>query len=364
MRGAVLQGFCLRQQGKYAILCVILYEIRERDDGEMAFSEKLNGYWEEGYHYYMEFRDDRLTMREYRRKIILETTVHYDAEALDRGEETEIVPADPVFDRWPSGETAMEIRSLRWVDGELKMLENYTIMGEKEYTLRKVDGGPFRHIRIRDEEILPKLRGKWKEWTHSGPGGTLAIEGNALSWEGVGGGKIHAVSYDYDPGKVWLVPEDLTESGFGAFNDVEVRGNMLVTGLIVMDMSMPSSVFARAEDLDSIEVPESAKAAPRSTMGPAAFRMDTAAGVFLGMMNPSFGGMNPAWPAAKQKENPYVDPKPRFCISCGFRIDSETARFCPSCGQKQEGRGKYCPDCGHELEREDLKFCTECGGKL
>ena len=51
-------------------------------------------------------------------------------------------------------------------------------------------------------------------------------------------------------------------------------------------------------------------------------------------------------------------------IAVGFRIDSETARFCPSCGQKQEGRGKYCPDCGHELEREDLKFCTECGGKL
>ena len=41
----------------------------------MAYSEKLNGYWEEGYHYYMEFRDEKLTMREYRRKIVLETTV-------------------------------------------------------------------------------------------------------------------------------------------------------------------------------------------------------------------------------------------------------------------------------------------------
>ena len=30
----------------------------------MPYSEKLNGYWEEGYHYYMEFRDEKLTMRE------------------------------------------------------------------------------------------------------------------------------------------------------------------------------------------------------------------------------------------------------------------------------------------------------------
>ena len=95
----------------------------------MGYSEKLNGYWEEGYHYYMEFRDDKLTMREYRRKVILETTVSYDAAALDRGEETEIVPADPVFDRWPDGRMAMEIRSLRYVGGELKLLEYYTIMG-------------------------------------------------------------------------------------------------------------------------------------------------------------------------------------------------------------------------------------------
>ncbi len=319
----------------------------------MGYSEKLNGYWEEGYHYYMEFRDEKLTMREYRRKIILETKVRYDAEALDRGEETEIIPEDPVFDRWPSGETAMEIRSLRWVDGELKMLENYTIMGEKEYTLRKVDGGPFRHIRIRDEEMLPALRGKWKEWTRSGPGRTLTIEGNSLSWESIGGGRIHAVSYDYDPGKVWLVPEDLTESGFGAFNDVEVRGNMLVTGLRVMDMSMPSSVFAREEDLDSIEVPESAKAAPRSTMGPAAFPQSPMTG-FMGMADMAMMQMKNAGIPAE---------KTRYCVWCGKELLSG-AKFCQECGGKQEGRGKYCPDCGHELENPASKYCPECGDKL
>ena len=332
----------------------------------MAYSEKLNGYWEEGYHYYMEFRDEKLTMRECRRKVILETTVSYDAEALDRGEETEIVPADPVFDRWPDGEPAMEIRSLRYVGGELKMLEYYTIMGEKEYTLKKTEGDPFRHIRIRDEEILPKLRGKWKERTSKGPGRTLTIEGNSLSWAGVGGGKIHAVSYDYAPAKVWLVPEDLTESGFAAFNNVEVRGNMLVTGLIVMDMSMPSTVFAREEGLESIEVPDSAKAAPQSTMIPALFTQTLSGPVtgFLRMSDPPFGGMTMGGMEQKQTEHSYVDPPPRFCLFCGLRIGSEKAKFCMHCGRKQEGRGKYCPRCGHELESEALKFCTECGNKL
>ena len=341
----------------------------------MAYSEKLNGYWEEGYHYYMEFRDEKLTMREYRRKIILETTVRYDAEALDRGEETEIIPADPVFDRWPSGKMAMEIRSLRYVGGELKLLEYYTIMGEKEYTLKKVDGGPFRHIRIRDEEVLPRLRGTWLDWRawQNGKRSALTIQGNTLSWGVFGGGKIHAVSYDYAPEKVWLVPEDLTESGFGGFNDVEVRGNMLVTGLIVMDMSMPSSVFAREEDLDTIQVPESAKAAPRSTMGPAV--MMTSAppafgpvGGFMGMGTP-FGGigqMNQTMTGAqKDMGGKAAEKKLRYCAGCGRPNYEAEAKFCPDCGHRlEERKGSFCPDCGYKLEREDLKFCPECGSKL
>ena len=328
----------------------------------MAYSEKLNGYWEEGYHYYMEFRDEKLTMREYRRKIILETTVSYDGEALDRGEETEIIPADPVFDRWPDGEPAMEIRSLRYAGGELKMLEYYTIMGEKEYTLKKVEGGPFRHIRIRDEEVLPKLQGLWREWRPSGGGSALTIQGNTLSWEG-GGGKIHAISRDYAPEKILLVPEDLTESDFGAFCEVEVRGHMLMTRRIVMDMSVPSSVFAREEELDSIEVPESAKTAPRSTMGPAAIMsspmFSKPAENFLGMGS-AFGGMGQALTQTQKAE----EKKPRYCAGCGKPIYTAEAKFCPDCGHKLEDRkGAYCPECGYKPE-EGLRFCPNCGSKL
>ena len=33
----------------------------------MKYSDKLNGFWEEGYHYYIEIRDGRMTVRGYRR---------------------------------------------------------------------------------------------------------------------------------------------------------------------------------------------------------------------------------------------------------------------------------------------------------
>ena len=29
----------------------------------MEYSDKLNGFWEEGYHFYFEIRDDKLTVR-------------------------------------------------------------------------------------------------------------------------------------------------------------------------------------------------------------------------------------------------------------------------------------------------------------
>ena len=338
----------------------------------MAYSEKLNGYWEEGYHYYMEFRDEKLTMREYRRKIILETTVRYDAEALDRGEETEIIPADPVFARWPSGEMSMEIRSLRYVGGELKLLKYYTIMGEKEYTLRKVDGGPFRHIYIRDEEVLPRLQGKWKVRTANRIDRPLTIQGNSLRWDILGGGRIHAVSYDYAPEKTWLVPEDLTESGFGGFDNVEVRGNMLVTRLIVSDMSVPPTVFGREEDMDSIELPDSAKAAPRSAMGPAVLMtsappVSDPVGGFLGIGSLLDGMAQTNQTLAETQKDmggKAAEKKPRYCAGCGRPIYEAGAKFCPECGHRlEERKGSFCPDCGYKLE-EGLRFCPNCGSKL
>ena len=130
----------------------------------MKYSDKLDGFWEEGYHYYLEFRGKRLTVRDYRRAVALETTVGYDADAIERGESAVISLADNVLSRTAKGEPFTMIRELRFEDGELKMLYYYTIMGETLYTLKKVDHGPFDHIIIRDAEFLDRLQGEWIEW--------------------------------------------------------------------------------------------------------------------------------------------------------------------------------------------------------
>ena len=278
----------------------------------MKYSEKLNGYWEEGYHYYLEFRNECLTVRGYDRGIRLETTVSYDADRLDSGEKTVISLADNVLSRTYDGEIMSEIKELAYENGGIRFLYNYTIMGETLYTLTKKDEGPFSHIIIRDEEFIDKLQGKWEQWTKSGTGGSpMIIEGNTVSWAG-GGGKFHVVSYRYDKESVYLVPENLTSSEFNAFTKVTILPDMLTTTMMVCDMSMPLSVFARKEMLDKIEIPSGAMAAPRNTMVCESMRPEPAA---------AFMGMKP------------TDKNTRFCSSCGCRI-GDKAKYCPECGNK------------------------------
>ena len=153
---------------------------------EELIAEKLNGFWEEGYHYYIEIRDGRMTVRGYRRDVVLETEISYDADAVERGERTVITPKESVLSRDFEGKPFTMIKELAWESGELKFLYYYTIMGETLYTLKKTDRGPFDHIIIRDEEFLPKLQGEWVEWSRSGKSSnTLVIKGDRLSTFGI-----------------------------------------------------------------------------------------------------------------------------------------------------------------------------------
>ena len=131
----------------------------------MTYSKKLNGYWEEGYHYYLEFCDALLTVRGYDRAVQLETEISYDAEALERGERTVIQLKDKVLSRSLTGEMMTEIGELAWENGELEFLYHYPILGDTVYTLHKVDHGPFAHIILRDEEYMDKLTGFVKRHT-------------------------------------------------------------------------------------------------------------------------------------------------------------------------------------------------------
>ncbi len=278
----------------------------------------LNGYWEEGYHYYLEFRDGRLTVRGYRRNVLLETAATYDAAAAARGERTVIRLADNVLSRGADGQRMMEIRELSLEEnGELRLLEYYTVMGEKTYTLRKTDRGPFDHIRIRDGEFLPRLQGTWKKWPDGeGVFSVLTVSGNRLSAFGLESLPFHAVSFTYAPDKVFLVPEDLTKDDFGAFTRVEVLPEMLTATLMVCDMSMPLSVFARAADLGRITPPAAALRPAVNTM--TANRTDAVFSGLIGMRAPT----------------PPRAAGPKFCRECGAKFNGAPPKFCPDCGEK------------------------------
>lgn len=226
----------------------------------MKYSDKLNGFWEEGYHYYIEIRDAKMTVRDYRRSVALETKISYDAKAPERGERTVISPKDNVLSRDAYGKPFTMIRELAWENGELKMLYYYTIMGETLYTLKKVSNGPFDHIRIRDGEFQKSLQGEWIRWrADGGKDEVLRIKGDRLLLRGLDWEPFHVVSFNYSPDKVWIVPRDLTQQNFVSFTEFEVLPDMLTSREIIMDVNTPLSVFLREKDLGEVEIPAAAK---------------------------------------------------------------------------------------------------------
>ncbi len=234
----------------------------------MKCSDKLNGFWEEGYHYYFEIDKDKLTVRDYRRAITLVTRISYDADALERGETTLIKLDDNVLSRTASGEPFTMIRTLSYENGELKLLYYYTIMGETLYTLKKVDHGPFDHIKIRDEEFLKQLQGKWYKWNRNGDSNFyITIKGNNLSiFDAVE--PFHVVSYTYSPDKVMIIPENLIDQNFRGFTAFEVLPGMLTSRALITDVSVPLSVFVRKGNLKTVEVPYEATLPIVNTMVP------------------------------------------------------------------------------------------------
>ena len=222
----------------------------------MKYSDKLNGCWEEGYHYYLEFNNDKLTVRNYRRAISLVTKISYDADALERGEATPIKLDDNVLSRDGYGEPFTMVRTLTYENGELKLLYYYTIMGETLYTLKKVDHGPFDYIKIRDDEFMDQLQGKWYKWSKSrNPDFCIEIKKNKLFLYDEEGEPFHVVNYDGSPDRILIVPANLIDDNFRGYMKFEVYPGMLTSRELITDCSVPLSVFVRKEDLKTVEVP-------------------------------------------------------------------------------------------------------------
>lgn len=353
----------------------------------MEYSDKLNGYWEEGYHEYVEIRDDKITVRDYRKSIELETTISYDAAALERGERADITFENNVLSTNLMNEPMSWLEDVYYENGEIYYTHAYSFNDDwDKRKLHKVENGPFDNIIIRDDEFLDKLQGVWKEWVREDirdtvKGDDLVINGNSLSWGSFGGGKFHAVSYkgSYESEKVYLVPENLIDDNFSGFGRVEVKPDMLLTWRMVCDMSMPSTVFARAEMIDKIEIPESAKKTAVSTMMPTTPfpplpttpsplnpAIPTANN---GYMNSLFGmmDMNEVIKAQREATEKQLHAggtegfSDEVKESLGIKAASGgngsdqtneiTPKFCPHCGQdfRQNGHGKFCYNCGGAL---------------
>ncbi|MBR5059278.1 MAG: zinc ribbon domain-containing protein [Clostridia bacterium] len=358
-----------------------------------TFSDKLNGFWEEGYHYYVEIDNDTLTVRDYARRVMLVTKISYKAESIEKGERTPVILEDSVLSRDASGDPFTMIRTLDYEDGELRMLYYYTIMGETLYTLKKVDHGPFDHIIIRDDEYLEKLQGDWYKWGgDDGIFGKVTVKDDTITIMGQTYG-MHVVSYRYDKDSVYIVPSDLTESNFPSYTAFKVEPDRLTATMIVYDASMPLSVFARKDMLDKINVPEAAKRPMVSTMQyrPADTAMLAGMNGFLGMTGP---GENAG--TAGEKEDAFDDAAEN---GCGLRggeagpygetgrgpVDTDEAAPVPedapvpeadpvpetgneptvaSYGTANTTPRRFCPQCGHRLDAAVLRFCPDCGSRL
>lgn len=237
----------------------------------MRYSEKLNGYWEEGYHYYFEIENGKFTLRDASKRIVFTTTVKYDAKKLDNGEKTELEIGEKTLAKTYKGEPMWYITGLYYENGRIHMDTHYTITGDSSYDLYKVDHDPFYNFVILDKEYLPRIKGEWIQWSKNKDNkNKIVIKGNELRFlygnSVIDKRKIHVVAYRTNQNKVFINDEDLTVSGVGMFTPLDVEPDMLTGYETVCDMAMPLSVFARRDMLDKIEIPLAALREPRNTM--------------------------------------------------------------------------------------------------
>ena len=238
----------------------------------MARKMPLDGYWEEGYHYYLEIKGKKAVLRGYDKKIVFTTSIKYDAEKVEAGETAEITLGETVLSRTYKGEPMTWIREMRYENGVIVMEYTYTIMGDTTYTLKRTEHDPFYNMIVRDREILPKIQGLWLQWYKNGKneaGYGLRIRGRTLRYGTKDHDffkvKFHAVSYR-NGSDVFLCPESLTSTEFPGMTQIDVKENMLTSYDIVCDASVPLNVFLRKEDMGKVAVPPAAYAEIRSTM--------------------------------------------------------------------------------------------------
>ena len=237
----------------------------------MKYSDKLNGYWEEGYHYYFEIRGKSFTLRDASKRVVFETDVKYDAKKLESGEKTELKIGETTLARTYKGEPMWYITGLYYENGIIHMDTHYTITGDSSYDLHKVDHGPFYNLLVLDDKYLDMLQGEWVQWRPDGSkNSTVRIIKNEIRFLYNGSvldkANFHVIAYRSSPERPFISSEDLTVHGIGMYNELKIEPGMLTGYEMVCDMDMPLSVFARRDMIDKIDIPPAALRKPRNTM--------------------------------------------------------------------------------------------------
>lgn len=216
------------------------------------------GYWESGCDYYLQIEDDRLILRDYARRIVLDT--FFTAQAVSDGS-MELIPGESGLSYEEKPDNYAEITQMCLENGEIRLNVRFIASErDEEYMLRQVENGPFDHIIILDDEVLPEFEGVWhepdQEWTMEISGAHLCVYPDDYPDNRWIDADIHAIRYSRDEtdGTVYLVPEDLTADDFGGFTFFDYCGETLNTIMIVYDAE--DMLYFRFEKLDGAEIRE------------------------------------------------------------------------------------------------------------
>lgn len=222
-----------------------------------GLQQQLQGYWEGGSAYYLEFTEEQLTVRDYAKRIVLETAYTLAANADGS---TDILLDENGLRYAPQDTPLIFIQSL-CLDGDMLYLtEDYPLLERiTEYKLYKVDHDCFANIVIWDE-LLPDLEGQWEDEDGFF---VLELEGDMLYLYFAGdtqnpdiAQQIHLISYDWDEReRKYLAPSDLSERDFRGFSFFawDEENDVLTTQMEVCDADVqPVCHFRRVPNLTPI----------------------------------------------------------------------------------------------------------------
>ena len=208
--------------------------------------EDIQGNWDEGYHFFLTFDGNQLTIRDYTKAVVIETSVAY----KENGSRIDIELEDNVLHRDYKGNPNMTIDELYTKDGYLHLIQNYTITGVDHYVLEKTDKGPFDDREILDDDYLDSLQGRW--YLDGSDEEYLEFSGNHLYYSlddilTLIDSEIHVIRY-VGSDRIYIMPYDLTKDDFGAYTKLTLEEDGTLTGYqIVDDMDTSKDVF-RKED--------------------------------------------------------------------------------------------------------------------